>query len=119
MIRLFFLIRYLFIFAWELIIANYQVTKLVLSPNPKFRSGFLALPMEATTDFEVTTLANSITLTPGTISVHVVEDRNTLVIHAIDIGDDPQQLRDRIKNSLEANILKFTRPGKNTSGDSK
>jgi multicomponent Na+:H+ antiporter subunit E len=104
-------IRYLLIFVKELIIANYQVAKMVLAPKLKIRPGFVAIPMDADTDFEVTALANSITLTPGTITVHLPEERHVIVIHALDVADDPQAVRDSVKTALEANILKFTRVG--------
>jgi multicomponent Na+:H+ antiporter subunit E len=110
MIRLLYLIRYFFIFLRELTLATWAVTKLVLTPSPRLRPGFVAFPMETRSDLEITALANSITLTPGTISVHVERGQGVLVIHAIDIGDDPQSVRDSIQSALEANILKWTRP---------
>jgi multicomponent Na+:H+ antiporter subunit E len=109
--RAFYLVRYLGIFFRELILANVEVVKLVLSPHIKIKPGFLAVPLDAKTDFEITSLANSITLTPGTISVHVSDDRKTLVIHALHIGDDPDDIRRAVKQTLEANILKWTRAG--------
>lgn len=110
MMRLLHFIRYCLIFFGELILANYQVTRLVLSPSPRIRPGFLAIKMDARSDFEITSLANSITLTPGTIAVHVSDGRDVIIIHALDISDDPDQLRTQIKRDLEANILKWTRP---------
>ena len=107
--RLFYLLRYSIIFARELIQANYQVVKMVLSPRLRIRPGFLAVPMDADTDFEVTSLANSITLTPGTITVHLPEDRHVIVVHALNVTKDPEAVRKSIKSELEANILKFTR----------
>ena len=109
--RIYFALRYILIFLKELTIANYQVAKLVLAPKLKIRPGFVAIPMDADTDFEVTCLANSITLTPGTITVHLPAERHVIVIHALDVTEDPQTVRDSVKNALEANILKFTRVG--------
>lgn len=102
-------LRYLVIFSYELIVANYQVVKLVLSPTMRIRPGFLTVPMKAKSDIEVTSLANSITLTPGTIAVYIPHDRHAIVIHALDIGDNPDDIRTGIQTSLEANILKWTR----------
>jgi multicomponent Na+:H+ antiporter subunit E len=109
MTRLYYAIRYGFVFARALIKANVDVTKAVLRPRLRIRPGFLAVPMLAETDFEITSLANSITLTPGTISVHVVRDHRIIIIHALDIGDDPDAVRVDVQQTLEANILKFTR----------
>jgi multicomponent Na+:H+ antiporter subunit E len=98
-----------FLFMKELALANWMVVKLVLSPRMPIRPGFVAVPLDAKTDFEITSFANSITLTPGTISVHVSDDRTMLVMHAIDTGDDLDALRKATKDSLEAPILRFTR----------
>ena len=106
--RLWYLLVYLVQFTKELSLANYQVVKLVLSPRlPK--PGFVSVPLDAKTDLEITSFANSITLTPGTISVHIPDDHGSIVIHAIDVGDDLDALRRATKDSLEAPILRFTR----------
>jgi multicomponent Na+:H+ antiporter subunit E len=109
--RLWYAVRYAFIFARALIKANIDVAKVVLRPRPTFRPGFLAVPMRAETDLEITLLANSITLTPGTISVHIARDRRAIIIHALDVGGDPDAVRADVQQTLEANILRFTRPG--------
>ncbi len=108
-------LRYDLILLREIWLSAVTVAKLVLGPLERLRSGFLAIPMEARSDIEITTLANSITLTPGTITVHVDPARRTLVIHAIDIGQDPEEVRRSIKSVLEQNILLWTRPTRRRS----
>ena len=107
--RLAFAVIYFFRFMKELAMANYQVAKLVLSPAAKLKPGFVAVPLTASSDFEITSFANSITLTPGTISVFVPEDRQVIVMHAIDVGEDLDALRQATKDALETPILRFTR----------
>ena len=102
---------YLAILAREVVLASIQVAKLVLGPEERLRSGFIAVPTEAATDLEIAVLANSITLTPGTITVHLAPESKTMIIHAIDIGRDPEDVRASIRTSLENNILRWTRPG--------
>jgi multicomponent Na+:H+ antiporter subunit E len=102
-------LKYVLLFARELWNANIAVVKLVLSPKLKIKPGFISVPMTVRGDFEVTSYANSITLTPGTISVHIPDDRHAIVIHAIDIGDDPQAVRDSCTNALEKPLLRWTR----------
>lgn len=104
--------RYIVILTREIWFSAITVTKLVFGPIEQLRSGFIAVPMDAETDTEITTLANSITLTPGTITVHVEPAKHTLVIHAIDIGKDPEDVRQSIKTVLEANILRWSRAGR-------
>jgi multicomponent Na+:H+ antiporter subunit E len=108
----YYFLRYGLILAREIVLASISVTKLVLGPLDRLRSGFVALPLDARTDLEITVFANSITLTPGTITVHVDRERHVLVMHAIDIGQEPAELRQSTKDVLEANVLRWTRAGR-------
>ena len=103
--------RYGYIFLKALTQSTIDVAKAVLRPQIDFRPGFLAVDMDCESDLEITSLANSITLTPGTITVHVERDRKKIIIHALNVGDDPDAVRRDVKETLEANILKWTRPG--------
>jgi len=100
---------YLVILAREVCLATWSVVKVVLGPMHSIRSGFVSMPLQAKTDLEVTVFANSITLTPGTITVYIAPDYGFLVMHAIDIGEDPEDLRRATKHVLESNILRWTR----------
>lgn len=106
---IYYCLRYAVILVREVILASISVTKLVLGPIDRLRSGFVAVPLEAKTDFEIAVFANSITLTPGTITVHVDRRNHLLVMHAIDIGQSVDELRHTTKAVLEANILLWTR----------
>lgn len=108
-------LRYLLILTREIWNSAVTVAKLSLGPIDRLRSGFVAVPMAAESDIEIATLANSITLTPGTITVHVEPAKRTIVIHAIDIGQDPEDVRQSIKTVLEENILRWTRAGRRRS----
>jgi multicomponent Na+:H+ antiporter subunit E len=107
--RFLFMLRYLVIFSRELAKATIAVTKAVLKRDLQIRPGFIAVDMDCESDFEITVFANSITLTPGTISVHVEREQRKIIIHALDVGADPDAVRRDVKDALEANILKWTR----------
>ncbi len=108
--RIYYFFIYLGVFTKALVVANIQVAITVLSPTLRIRPGFVAMPLRVKTDLEITSLANSITLTPGTIAVHITNDRKTLVIHALDVGPDPDLVRKDIQATLEDNILRWSRP---------
>ena len=67
------------------------------------RPGIFAYPLKVGSDFEITLLANLITLTPGTLSVDVSDDRRTLFVHAIDCSDVDKAIRD-IRDGFERKI---------------
>jgi multicomponent Na+:H+ antiporter subunit E len=77
------LARYFGIFAVALVKANLDVARRVLSPGLPIRPAFVEVETALTSRLGKLLLANSITLTPGTLTVDVVEDR--LVVHWIDV----------------------------------
>jgi len=97
-------------FIWELIIANLRVAHDVLTPRNHMNPGVIGIPLDARTDTEITLLANLITLTPGTLSLDVSEDRKTLYIHAMFIDDgDIERMRRSVKDGFERRILEVLR----------
>ena len=94
------------LFFYELLLSAFRVAALVLSPNlkAKLKPGIIAFPLTAKSDVEITLLANLITLTPGTLSVDVSEDRTKLYVHAISVPDK-QALIDDIAKGFEAKII--------------
>jgi multicomponent Na+:H+ antiporter subunit E len=81
---------------YELFASALRVALLVVTPNLKgrLRPGFVAYPLSVTSAGEIALLANLITLTPGTLSVDVSDDRKFLFIHALDAADPSQVIQD-------------------------
>ena len=96
-------IRFIFYFIWELIKANLQVAYEIITPNYSMRPGVIAIPLDIKTDAEITLLANLITLTPGTLSLDVSDDQQTLYIHAMYV-DDLETFRRSIKDGFEKRV---------------
>lgn len=98
--------RFLVVFGWEVIKANWTIARTVLvvavqGPNERnLRPGIFALPLDVESDGAITLLANMITLTPGTLSLDVSSDRSTLYVHAVDVGD-PAATKREIKDVFE------------------
>lgn len=93
-------------FLYELGMSASRVALLVLAPNLKKRlaPAIFAYPLTVKTDREITLLANLITLTPGTLSVDISEDRRTLYIHALELRDKDEVIAS-IRNGFEARII--------------
>ena len=96
------------LFVYELVLSAWRVTLLVLSPRMTLKPGIFAYPLKVDRDFEITLLANLITLTPGTLSVDVSVDRRYLYVHAIDCSD-PNRTRRDIAEGFERKILEAFR----------
>jgi multicomponent Na+:H+ antiporter subunit E len=98
-----------FLFLYELVMSAIRVFKLVLTPDlSKLEPGFIAYPLTVDRDFEISLLANLITLTPGTLSVDVSDNRRTLYIHAIHVPD-PEALKEDIATGFERKIMEAFR----------
>jgi len=93
---------------WELLLANLRVAWEIVRPRFRMRPGVIAIPLEAQTDFEITSLANLISLTPGSMSLDVSTDRKVLYIHALDV-QDPEELIGQIKEGFERRLLDVLR----------
>lgn len=91
------------LFFKELAISATKVAILVMSKKMTLKPGIFAYPLTVKSDFEIALLANLITLTPGTLSVDVSEDRATLYVHALDCAD-PGALRQDIARGFERRI---------------
>lgn len=95
-------------FLRELVMSALRVARLVLTPGMHIRPGFIAFPLTTNRNVEITLLANLITLTPGTLSVDVSDDKKTLYVHAIDVPDKDALVSD-IAQGFERKIMEALR----------
>jgi multicomponent K+:H+ antiporter subunit E len=93
-------VRFVLVVHWDILTANMAVAILILGPPRRLRPGFVELPLDLTDEFAITLLASTISLTPGTVSADVSEDRRTLLIHALDVDDQDAMIR-QIKQRYE------------------
>ncbi|MDN4492866.1 Na+/H+ antiporter subunit E [Ureibacillus aquaedulcis] len=106
--RVWALIKLTILFIKELILANVSVLILVIKPKLVLQPAFFKYDTELTEEWEITLLSSLITLTPGTVVVHVSDDSKSLFIHVIDSNDIDDTI-DSIKNSFEKAILEVSR----------
>jgi len=85
-IRWFTFVGYLFYFFYEMAKANFDVAYRVITG--KINPGIVKISPNLKTDLGISMFANSITLTPGTLSVDIDEDSNDLYIHWINVKEE-------------------------------
>ncbi|AVQ99443.1 Na+/H+ antiporter subunit E [Oceanobacillus sp. M65] len=98
----------LLLFIKELLSSNWEIVKLVYKPKQDFEPGIFALPIDVKSNWEITLLANLISLTPGTLSVAISRDNTKIFIHAMHIQDSEEAISS-IKNTFEKAILEVSR----------
>lgn len=87
---------YALTFVREAIVASLDVTYRVLAPSVPIDSEVILIPLRVQTDLGVTTIANSITMTPGSLTLNHDPEENALYVHVID-GSDPEDIVDPIR----------------------
>ncbi|MDQ3394099.1 MAG: Na+/H+ antiporter subunit E [Bacteroidota bacterium] len=104
------IVSLIFFFIKELVVASVKVAYDVVTPKFIMKPAVIAFPLDASSDFEITMLASLISLTPGTLSIDVTDDRKILYVHAMYIkNNDLEELKQEIKHGFERRILEITR----------
>jgi multicomponent Na+:H+ antiporter subunit E len=102
------IISFIFYFLYAVVVANIQVAYEVMTPNLYVKPGIIKIPLDVETNVEISLLANLITLTPGTLSIDVSDDKKVLYVHTMYVEDKEKFIRE-IKDGFEKRILLITR----------
>jgi multicomponent Na+:H+ antiporter subunit E len=90
-------------FLVELVLANLRVARDVLSPRPPITPGVVGIPLDLEGDVPIVLYAVLLTLAPGTLALDVSEDRKTLYVHGMWLGD-PEVFRREQKENFERRV---------------
>ena len=103
-LRVWRILRLAAFFIYELFLSSLRVAWDVATPGTGSVPDIIELPLDVQSDLEIMLFSNLISLTPGTLSLDVTEDRKTLYIHAM-FADDPKALVAELKAGLERMVL--------------
>jgi multicomponent Na+:H+ antiporter subunit E len=95
-------------FLGQLALSSLRVATDIVTPRHRALPGVVAVPLDARSDAEITLLANLVSLTPGSLSLDVSDDRRTLFVHVMFL-DDPEVTRREIKEGFERRVLELLR----------
>lgn len=105
--RPFGLLAYMLLVLWDVIVANFQVARIILlMPNQKIRSAWITVPLDLTSPEAISLLAGTITMTPGTLTADLSADGRALLIHSLH-APDPDAIRAEIKSRYEARLKRI------------
>lgn len=88
------LLRFLLCVLGDIVVANLHVSLLILTPKREPHPGFIEYPLQVRDRLAITLLANTITMTPGTVSTNIRLDQTSLLIHVLDMRDEQQLVRE-------------------------
>lgn len=87
------LLRFVGVVLWDILVANFIVARRILGPVEALQPGFMRIPLDVQSPLAISLLANTISLTPGTVSCDVSPDRRFLLVHALHVTDIEAEIR--------------------------
>ena len=101
------ILEYFAVVAWDIVLANLQVTRLILLvPRERLRSAFVTVPLDLASPEAITVLAGTITMTPGTLSADLSADGRSLLVHCLETSD-PDGTVSAIKSRYERRLMRI------------
>ena len=95
---------YLGLVAWDVVVANMQVTRIILFRRAdSLDVRWVVLPLELRSPEAISVLAGTITMTPGTVSCDLSADGRSLLVHCLDAPDAEEAVR-AMKDRYEARL---------------
>jgi len=94
------LFKFIGIVLWDILVANIKVAQLILGNKNNLEPKFLQIPLDIQHPLAISLLANTISLTPGTVSCDVIDNGKILLVHGLH-EPDPQATIDEIKQRYE------------------
>ena len=77
------LLRFVGVVLYDILVANVTVASLILGRQERLQPAFLMLPLALRSELAISLLANTVSLTPGTVSAYLSADRRCLIIHSL------------------------------------
>ena len=102
--KVYYWIKLVILFHYELVVSSLQVLWDIVTPSHRARPAIIEVPLDVQSDAGILLVTNLISLTPGTLSLDVSEDRKTLLVHAM-FADDPDAVRDALKSGMEKWVI--------------
>lgn len=102
--QVYFVAKLIVMFFYELIVSSAAVLWDIVTPAHRANPAIIDMPLSAKTDAGILLVTNLISLTPGTLSIDVSEDRTTLRVHAM-FADDPEAVCRALKSGMERWVI--------------
>ena len=104
-----YVLAYAVVFTKEVVVANVDVAYRVLAPEMPLQPQVILVPLRVETPLGVTTIANSISITPGTVTLDHDPEENALYVHIID-GRHPAEIVEPIRTWERYALVIFDEP---------
>jgi multicomponent Na+:H+ antiporter subunit E len=90
-------------FFWEVVVSGISIALEIVRPRMRLSPAVLAIPVRRYSPTGVMLLANLITMTPGTLSLHADEAEEVLYVHAMQV-EDTDEFRAKVQNTFARRV---------------
>ena len=87
------ILEFMGFYLFEVVASNLRLARDILSPSARMKPALIHINVENLTDRQLLAMANLVTMTPGTLSLDVVDDRSTLLVHSLYVEDSADAAR--------------------------
>ena len=106
--KIFLIARFIGHYIYDLVKTALLIAWDVLTVKDYHQPGFIDVPLDATSDLEISLIANLITFSPGTMVIGLSPDKKTMHVHVMFLEDTTQAIED-IKQNVEKRVLEVLR----------
>lgn len=94
---------FMLFYAWEMLVSSMILAIDILQWKKKFQHGIVAVDIDLKSDFAILAMVNLVSMTPGSLTVELSQDRKRVFIHTMYLEDE-QLFVKKIKNDFEKRI---------------
>ncbi|MCE7032985.1 Na+/H+ antiporter subunit E [Lysobacter sp. GX 14042] len=98
--------RLVVVLLWDILLCNIEVARQVLGRETNIHPGFIWYPLDIQNIHAIAALTSFITLTPGTVSAALSDNRRYLLIHVFNLQDAEAQIAE-IKRRYEVPLMEI------------
>lgn len=91
---------------FDIVMSNIRVARQVLGNEEKIHSSFIWYPLDIRNIHGIFALTCCITLTPGTVTAALSDDRRYLLVHVLDLADEAELVA-QIKRRYECPLMEI------------
>ena len=102
----FVMIRYVLRVIGDIVVAKFEVALLVVGSSKKLSPAFVSIPLEIEHELPITILASTVSLTPGTVSAEISEDKKWLYVHVLHLTNKSELIA-LIKQRYERPLMEI------------
>lgn len=104
--RIYFSLEFIVYYLYNLVTANLYIAWDILTPRMRMKPSFMKVPVKLETDFGLLLFSNLLSMTPGTLSMDISEDKKTVLVHVLYYKSDEITLADFLK--MQEKIKRIT-----------